>query len=63
MNEYTFAAQSYNKGYKDGKTAAINQLLTDLEFEIKEHSVHWTYQSRAGLLERIAAFRKQYLEN
>lgn len=31
MDEYTFAAQSYNKGYKDGKTAARAELLEELE--------------------------------
>lgn len=31
MDEYTFAAQSYNKGYKDGETAAIAELLEELE--------------------------------
>lgn len=31
MDEYTFAAQSYNKGYKDGETAARAELLEELE--------------------------------
>lgn len=31
MDEYTFAAQSYNKGYKDSKTAARAELLEVLE--------------------------------
>lgn len=31
MDNYTFAAQSYNKGYKDGKTAARAELLEELE--------------------------------
>lgn len=31
MDEYTFAAQCYNKGYKDGETAVRAELLEELE--------------------------------
>ena len=31
MDEYAFAAQSYNKGYKDGETAARAELLEEFE--------------------------------
>lgn len=31
MDEYTFAAQCYNKGHKDGETAARAELLEELE--------------------------------
>lgn len=31
MDEYSFAAQSYNKGYEDGKAAARAEMLEEFE--------------------------------
>ena len=51
---------AYKNGYEAGEKAATERILKDLETNIREHSVLWAYQSRVGLLEMLAEFKKKY---
>ncbi len=56
------AAQRVMKAIEEEKLSEVDRVLTNLETEVSEHSVHWSYQPRAALLNRIADFKEKQLE-
>ena len=51
---------AYEEGYEAGKQAAAEQIFEELEDEIKNHSIYWTFQNRANLLDRLNKFKEKY---
>lgn len=62
MDKYTATELAYKNGYKAGEQAAIDKVFNDLEYEIKNHSIYWSYQPRQALLNRVAEFKERYKE-
>ncbi len=56
------AAMRVMKAIEKEKLSEVDRVLTDLETEVSEHSVHWSYQPRAALLNRIVDFKEKQLE-
>ena len=62
MDIYTATEVAYKNGYEAGQRAAIDKVLNELEYEITNHSVYWSDQSRQSLLNRVAEFKERYKE-